>query len=157
MFDASALLADHKYLSTPKFTDYNYTYVGSFKNHTAIKNGEMKTFTSTVSMMTEGKKGVYVAFSSNHTCGNILAIRMWYLTCPTLAGNLLNFPKRPAPSTATSLVNIQGKCVENSVPVSAAKENIMMCYTNGTAVTRGGCHCQAGYYMKSSHQCLGRL
>jgi len=157
VFGVSALLADHKYEHAPKFTDYNYTNVGNLKNNTAIGNNGLKIFTSTLSIDTKGKHGIYIAFSSSQTCGRILAIRMWYFTCPTLAGNLLSFPKRPAPSTTISIVNIEGKCVENSVPVSTARENVMMCYANGTAVTRGGCHCQAGYYMKSSHQCVDCL
>ena len=156
-FDVSVLRTNRKFSTVPKLTNSIYLPVGKLTNHTVIKKDDKKDFTSTIAINTQGKKGVYIAFTGNGTCGGINKIRIWYIACPSAAGQLMNFPKRPAPSSIEAVVSIQGKCVENSVAVSHVKDNVMMCYANGTAKINGGCECQAGYYMATPHQCLGSL
>ena len=158
-FDVSVFRTDRKFeKGFPKFTDHAYTSVGKLVNHTAMKKGDKnKPFTSVITINTEDTMGIYLAFSPGRTCGGITAIEIWYLSCQSSADQLLTFPEQPAPSSNKSVIRVQGRCIDNSVAVSSAKDNVMMCYANGTSKISGGCQCQAGYYMNGNHQCLGGL
>ena len=156
-FDVHVLRSNEKYEQVPEFNEHHYLHLGKLRNHTVIKETGTEKYSATLRISTEGKKGIYFAFTTKGVCGWINEIRMWYISCPTSAGQLLNFPKRPAPNSSLSVIHIKGTCVDKSVALASDDDNFMTCYSNGTTQTSGGCQCEAGYYMNGTNQCLGKL
>ncbi|XP_022243643.1 ephrin type-A receptor 4-like isoform X1 [Limulus polyphemus] len=89
------------------------------------------------------KKGVYFAFRDQGACLSIIAIKVYYMTCPNITLNLAFFPDSPTGREVTEIVEVEGQCVINSEVVDPPK---LLCKGDGNwTLPSGGCKCKAGY------------
>ncbi|KAF5284139.1 hypothetical protein FQR65_LT00139 [Abscondita terminalis] len=90
------------------------------------------------------KKGVYFAFRDEGACISLLAIKVYYITCPEV---IINFARFPATSTGKEIPNLEqanGTCMNNSEVVDIAPT--YLCKGDGKwTLPTGGCKCKAGF------------
>merc|ERR1719457_331807 len=111
---------------------------GRFKN-----NNEIIINTETRSVEVN-KKGLYFAFMDEGACISLLAIKVYYITCPETTNNFAIFPETPTGKSESSTENIRGQCVNNADPTSAAPYSY--CKSDGTWLSSaGGCECTVGH------------
>ncbi|XP_062888883.1 ephrin type-A receptor 8 isoform X2 [Mobula hypostoma] len=89
------------------------------------------------------KKGFYLAFQDIGACIAIVSVRVYYKKCPATIRNLAVFPDAVTGADSSSLVEVQGQCVDHSEERDTPK---MYCSAEGEwLVPIGKCVCSAGY------------
>uniref|UniRef100_A0A8C2XEP5 receptor protein-tyrosine kinase n=1 Tax=Cyclopterus lumpus TaxID=8103 RepID=A0A8C2XEP5_CYCLU len=90
------------------------------------------------------QKGVYLAFQDLGACIALVSVRVFYKRCPFLVKSLAKFPDTIPGSEASQLVEVVGRCVNNSLPLYEPPR--MHCSTEGEwLVPIGKCVCQPGF------------
>ncbi|GAB6031351.1 hypothetical protein CHUAL_009137 [Chamberlinius hualienensis] len=91
------------------------------------------------------KKGVYFAFRDQGACISLLAIRIYYITCPNITVNFSYFPETPTGKEVTSIEQAKGQCVPNAATVQDDMPKYL-CKGDGKWYLQSGeCKCMAGY------------
>lgn len=89
------------------------------------------------------KKGVYFAFRDQGACLSLIAIKVFYVTCPSVTMNFAFFPETPTGHELTAIVSAEGQCVANTAVVDVPR---LLCKGDGNwTLPSGGCKCVAGY------------
>ncbi|XP_070493970.1 ephrin type-B receptor 1-B isoform X2 [Chironomus tepperi] len=89
------------------------------------------------------KKGVYFAFRDQGACISVLAVKVYYITCPAVTANFAHFNETPTGKEVTSIEKQQGTCVDNAEPVETPYNH---CTGSGKwSLMLGGCKCKVGY------------
>nr|XP_022907212.1 ephrin type-B receptor 1-B-like isoform X3 [Onthophagus taurus] len=89
------------------------------------------------------KKGVYFAFRDQGACISLLAIKVYYITCPQVTINFAHFPATPTGKEVTVIEQATGKCVENAEIVETPT---YLCKGDGKwTLPAGGCKCKSGF------------
>ncbi|XP_023213518.1 ephrin type-B receptor 1-like [Centruroides sculpturatus] len=89
------------------------------------------------------KKGVYFAFRDQGACLSLIAIKVYYITCPEISNSFAYFPETPTGKEVTAIVTVEGQCVANAVVVETPR---LLCKGDGNwTLPSGGCSCMAGY------------
>jgi len=117
-------------------------------NNEVIINTEVRSIPVT-------KKGVYFAFRDQGACISLLAIKVYYITCPEVTASFAFFPATPTGRELTSIEQAEGQCVANSVEVSPPRH---LCKGDGKwYLLSGGCQCKPGYEAEHGKQiCNGK-
>lgn len=90
------------------------------------------------------RKGFYLAFQDLGACIALVSVRVFYKRCPFLVKSLAEFPDTIPGSEASQLVEVVGRCVNNSLPLYEPPR--MHCSTEGEwLVPIGKCVCQTGF------------
>uniref|UniRef100_A0A672IYM6 receptor protein-tyrosine kinase n=1 Tax=Salarias fasciatus TaxID=181472 RepID=A0A672IYM6_SALFA len=90
------------------------------------------------------RKGFYLAFQDLGACIALVSVRVFYKRCPFLVKSLAEFPGTIPGSEASQLVEVVGRCVNNSLPLYEPPR--MHCSTEGEwLVPIGKCVCQPGF------------
>ncbi|XP_040914611.1 ephrin type-A receptor 5 isoform X4 [Toxotes jaculatrix] len=90
------------------------------------------------------RKGFYLAFQDLGACIALVSVRVFYKRCPFLVKSLAEFPDTIPGSEASQLVEVVGRCVNNSLPLYEPPR--MHCSTEGEwLVPIGKCVCQPGF------------
>lgn len=96
------------------------------------------------------KKGVYFAFRDQGACISLLAIRVYYITCPEVTASFASFPATPTGRELTSIEQSNGVCVANAVEDAPPK---YLCKGDGNWYLQGGgCLCKPGYEANADKQ-----
>ncbi|KAL7726690.1 hypothetical protein ACLKA6_012769 [Drosophila palustris] len=89
------------------------------------------------------KKGVYFAFRDQGACISVLAVKVYYITCPAVTENFAHFNETPTGREITIIEKQNGTCVENSEPYEPPT---YLCKGDGKwTILTGGCRCKVGY------------
>ncbi|XP_054745645.1 ephrin type-B receptor 1-like [Anastrepha obliqua] len=89
------------------------------------------------------KKGVYFAFRDQGACISVLAVKVYYITCPAVTENFAHFNETPTGREITIIEKQNGTCVENAEPFETPT---YLCKGDGKwTILTGGCHCKVGY------------
>ncbi|XP_071528674.1 ephrin type-A receptor 4-A isoform X4 [Panulirus ornatus] len=89
------------------------------------------------------KKGVYFAFRDQGACISLLAIKVYYITCPEITKAFTHFPTTPTGSEVTSIEQATGTCVAHAREESSPS---FLCTGDGQwSLLGGGCACLPGY------------
>ncbi|XP_043573945.1 ephrin type-A receptor 5-like isoform X3 [Chiloscyllium plagiosum] len=89
------------------------------------------------------KKGFYLAFQDVGACIALVSVRVYYKKCPSTFHNLAFFEDTITGADSSSLVEVQGTCVNNSIKDDTPK---MYCSADGEwLVPIGKCMCKEGY------------
>jgi len=95
------------------------------------------------------KKGVYFAFRDQGACLSLLAIKVYYKTCPEITQRFASYPETPTGKTEGAIDKVHGECVGNAV--SLETRPFSFCKSDGTWFSsQGGCQCMAGYQADTS-------
>ncbi|XP_061887405.1 ephrin type-A receptor 5-like [Entelurus aequoreus] len=90
------------------------------------------------------RKGFYLAFQDLGACIALVSVRVFYKRCPFLVKSLAEFSDTIPGSEASQLVEVVGRCVNNSLPLYEPPR--MHCSTEGEwLVPIGKCVCQQGF------------
>uniref|UniRef100_A0A3Q3L4A3 receptor protein-tyrosine kinase n=1 Tax=Mastacembelus armatus TaxID=205130 RepID=A0A3Q3L4A3_9TELE len=90
------------------------------------------------------RKGFYLAFQDLGACIALVSVRVFYKRCPFLVKSLAEFPDTIPGSEASQLVEVVGRCVNNSLPLYEPPR--MHCSAEGEwLVPIGKCVCQPGF------------
>lgn len=91
------------------------------------------------------KRGVYFAFRDQGACISILAVKVYYITCPEVTVNFARFPATPTGREVTVIEEANGTCVENAEK-TPGEPPVYMCKGDGKwTLPRGSCKCRAGF------------
>uniref|UniRef100_A0A1B0FA78 Eph LBD domain-containing protein n=1 Tax=Glossina morsitans morsitans TaxID=37546 RepID=A0A1B0FA78_GLOMM len=89
------------------------------------------------------KKGVYFAFRDQGACISVLAVKVYYITCPAVTENFAHFNETPTGREITIIEKQNGTCIENAEPYESPT---YLCKGDGKwTILTGGCRCKAGY------------
>src|SRR5690606_777606 len=100
------------------------------------------------------KKGVYFAFRDQGACLSVIAIKIFYITCPNITTNFAFYPETPTGKELTTIVETDGVCVANSQQVEIPR---LLCKGDGNwTLPSGGCKCVPGYE-PVGQSCQGKL
>lgn len=89
------------------------------------------------------KKGVYFAFRDQGACISILAIKVYYISCPEISVNFAHFPATPTGREVALIEQTIGTCVNNTMVI---EQPTFLCKGDGKwYLPNGGCHCKPGY------------
>lgn len=89
------------------------------------------------------KKGVYFAFRDQGACISVLAVKVYYITCPAVTENFAHFNETPTGREVTIIEQQTGVCVENAEAVEAPT---YLCKGDGKwTILTGGCRCKVGF------------
>ncbi|XP_053685475.1 ephrin type-B receptor 1 isoform X1 [Sabethes cyaneus] len=89
------------------------------------------------------KKGVYFAFRDQGACISVLAVKVYYITCPAVTVNFAHFNETPTGREITIIEQQTGICVENA---EAYETPTYLCKGDGKwTILSGGCRCKVGY------------
>ncbi|XP_046673447.1 ephrin type-B receptor 1-B isoform X1 [Homalodisca vitripennis] len=89
------------------------------------------------------KKGVYFAFRDQGACISLLAIKVYYITCPEVTINFAHFPMTPTGREVTLIEQTTGTCVDNAEVIDTPT---YLCKGDGKwSLPTGGCKCKAGF------------
>ena len=96
------------------------------------------------------KKGVYFAFRDQGACISILAVKVYYITCPAVTVNFAHFNETPTSREIALIEQQTGHCVDNAEATETPTEVKMCtpCPLNSKATKPGStyCSCLSGYY-----------
>ncbi|KAJ6220475.1 hypothetical protein RDWZM_006287, partial [Blomia tropicalis] len=93
------------------------------------------------------KKGVYFAFRDQGACLSIIAIKIFYITCPNITSHFAYYPETPTGKELTTIVTTDGMCVANAQQVEIPR---LLCKGDGNwTLPSGGCKCMPGYEPKN--------
>lgn len=123
---------------------------GRFNQNSDVDiNSEVKSIAVT-------KKGVYFAFRDQGACISVLAVKVYYITCPAVTENFAHFNETPTGREITLIEQQTGVCVENA---EASEPPKYLCKGDGKwTILTGGCKCKVGYEPDHEKQtCSGRL
>ncbi|GCB60861.1 hypothetical protein scyTo_0009245 [Scyliorhinus torazame] len=94
------------------------------------------------------KKGFYLAFQDVGACIALVSVRVYYKKCPSTFHNLAFFEDTITGADSSSLVEVPGTCVNNSMKDDTPK---MYCSADGEwLVPIGKCMCKEGYEEKGN-------
>lgn len=89
------------------------------------------------------KKGVYFAFRDQGACISVLAVKVYYITCPAVTINFAHFNETPTGREITIIEQQTGTCVENAETYETPN---YLCKGDGKwTILSGGCRCKVGY------------
>lgn len=89
------------------------------------------------------KKGVYFAFRDQGACISVLAVKVYYITCPAITTNFAHFNETPTGKEVTVIEQQTGTCVDNAEPIEQPSYH---CKGDGKwTLLMGGCRCKVGY------------
>jgi ephrin-B len=89
------------------------------------------------------KKGVYFAFRDQGACISILAVKVYYITCPAVTVNFAHFNETPTSREIALIEQQTGHCVENA---EATETPTYVCKGDGKwSILTGGCKCKVGF------------
>ncbi|XP_037955024.1 ephrin type-B receptor 1-B isoform X2 [Teleopsis dalmanni] len=89
------------------------------------------------------KKGVYFAFRDQGACISVLAVKVYYITCPAVTENFAHFNETPTGREITIIEKQNGTCVENAEPYEPPT---YLCKGDGKwTILNGGCRCKVGF------------
>ncbi|ALC48140.1 Eph [Drosophila busckii] len=89
------------------------------------------------------KKGVYFAFRDQGACISVLAVKVYYITCPAVTENFAHFNETPTGREITIIEKQNGTCVENAEPYEPPT---YLCKGDGKwTILSGGCRCKVGF------------
>ncbi|XP_062539675.1 ephrin type-B receptor 5 isoform X4 [Armigeres subalbatus] len=89
------------------------------------------------------KKGVYFAFRDQGACISVLAVKVYYITCPAVTINFAHFNETPTGREITIIEQQTGTCVENA---ESYETPTYLCKGDGKwTILSGGCRCKVGY------------
>lgn len=89
------------------------------------------------------KKGVYFAFRDQGACISVLAVKVYYITCPAVTENFAHFNETPTGREITIIEKQNGTCVDNA---EAYEQPTYLCKGDGKwTILTGGCRCKGGY------------
>ncbi|XP_061655814.1 ephrin type-A receptor 5 isoform X3 [Phyllopteryx taeniolatus] len=90
------------------------------------------------------RKGFFLAFQDLGACIALVSVRVFYKRCPFLVKSLAEFSDTIPASEASQLVEVVGRCINNSLPLYEPPR--MHCSTEGEwLVPIGKCVCQPGF------------
>jgi len=90
------------------------------------------------------KKGLYFAFRDQGACLSLLAIKVYYKTCPEITSSFAKYPETPTGRTEAAIEKTDGHCVQNAEPLDG--KPFSFCKSDGSWLySQGGCQCMAGY------------
>ena len=96
------------------------------------------------------KKGVYFAFRDQGACLSLLAVKVYYLTCPEITVGFAHYPETATGAEVSSIEKVLGKCTDHSVAVSQPS---YLCKGDGSWIyNTGQCACMAGYEADEASQ-----
>lgn len=124
---------------------------GRFNSNSEVNiNTEIKSIPVT-------KKGVYFAFRDQGACISLLAIKIYYITCPEVTINFAKFPATPTGKEITIIEQATGSCVSNAEVVGGTPT--YLCKGDGKwTLPTGGCKCKAGFQPDVEKQaCKGKV
>lgn len=102
------------------------------------------TINSEVKSVAVTKRGVYFAFRDQGACISILAVKIYYITCPETTINFAHFTATPTGREVTVIEQANGTCVPNAEP--AESPPVYLCKGDGKwTLPSGGCKCRPGY------------
>lgn len=101
------------------------------------------------------KKGVYFAFRDQGACISVLAVKVYYITCPSVTENFAHFNETPTGREITIIEKQNGTCVNNAEPYEPPT---YLCKGDGKwTILTGGCRCKVGfepdYANKTCNEC----
>uniref|UniRef100_A0A8D8IGT7 receptor protein-tyrosine kinase n=1 Tax=Culex pipiens TaxID=7175 RepID=A0A8D8IGT7_CULPI len=89
------------------------------------------------------KKGVYFAFRDQGACISVLAVKVYYITCPAVTVNFAHFNETPTGREITIIEQTTGTCVENA---ESYESPTYLCKGDGKwTILSGGCRCKVGF------------
>ena len=150
--------ADRDFANTemPSWNENTYTIVDKIPAKYLGESASdviLNTETRFVSL-TKNLKGIYFAFQDTGSCLSLVAIKIYYVTCPNITINYAVFPETATGKDHTSSVQQTGTCVPNS---SEHSQPIYRCMSDGSwDIALGGCHCHPGYEGQDERSCIGR-
>ncbi|XP_022665650.1 ephrin type-B receptor 1-B-like isoform X2 [Varroa destructor] len=96
------------------------------------------------------KRGVYFAVRDEGACLSLIALRVYYITCPNVTLNHAFFPETPTAADITAIVAQEGRCVSNAQMVETPR---LVCKGDGEwTLPTGGCKCRPGHE-PAGHEC----
>ena len=140
----------------PNPNSLSYAYIGELRNTSVMQGTSKMLFSSEKTVGMKGHGGLYIAFRDRGICGSVESVEVYYYTCP-LRGGQMQFQATVAPNSSTGVLRISGSCTDNSIPEAGEDNNFLLCYSNGTAIVYGKCHCSSGYQNLSLSSCRGRV
>lgn len=100
-----------------------------------------------------GGGGVYFAFRDQGACTTLIAVRVYYIICPSTVANLAVFPDTSTGPEMTAVVQRTGVCVENAVVEQVPS---YLCKGDGSwYFPTGHCRCAAGHEPREQQRCVG--
>lgn len=103
------------------------------------------------------RRGFYLAFQDVGACIALVSVRVYYKKCWSIIENLATFPDTVTGSEFSSLVEVEGTCV-NDAEEEADNSPKMHCSAEGEwLVPIGKCVCKAGFHQKGDaceRECL---
>ncbi|KAI4496664.1 hypothetical protein M0804_000474 [Polistes exclamans] len=120
---------------------------GRFNTNTEVViNTEIKSVPVT-------KKGIYFAFRDQGACISLLAIKVYYISCPEISVNFAHYPATPTGREVAVVEQTIGTCVENAIKIETPT---FLCKGDGKwYLPSGGCHCKPGYQADvEQQQCI---
>lgn len=89
------------------------------------------------------KKGVYFAFRDQGACISVLAVKVYYITCPAITENFAHFNETPTGREITIIEKQTGICVKNS---ESSEPPTYLCKGDGKwTILTSGCKCKVGF------------
>ncbi|XP_071440458.1 ephrin type-A receptor 4-A isoform X1 [Hetaerina americana] len=109
-------------------------------------NSDQGVINTEVKSIPVTKKGVYFAFRDQGACISLLAIKMYYITCPEVTVNFTRFPTTPTGREVTIIEQASGECVENAERDGDGGAPTYLCKGDGKwYLLTGGCRCKPGF------------
>lgn len=94
------------------------------------------------------RRGFYLAFQDVGACIALVSVKVYYKKCWSIIENLATFPDTVTGSEFSSLVEVEGMCV-NDAEEEADNSPKMHCSAEGEwLVPIGKCICKAGFHQK---------
>ncbi|XP_015228434.1 PREDICTED: ephrin type-A receptor 7 isoform X1 [Cyprinodon variegatus] len=94
------------------------------------------------------RRGFYLAFQDVGACIALVSVKVYYKKCWSIIENLATFPDTVTGSEFSSLVEVEGRCV-NDAEEEADNSPKMHCSAEGEwLVPIGKCICKAGFHQK---------
>lgn len=102
------------------------------------------------------KKGVYFAFRDQGACISVLAVKVYYITCPAITENFAHFNETPTGREITIIEKQVGICVKNA---ESTEPPTYLCKGDGKwTILTSGCKCKVGFEPDYEKQtCTGKL
>ena len=103
------------------------------------------------------KKGVYFAVRDQGACISLLAVKVYYQTCPKVTAGFAQFAATPTGREETMIKTARGSCVPNAVRQHDQVPKYI-CKGNGEwELLDGGCLCKPGFQSDMERQrCQGQ-
>lgn len=128
--------------------------VAANKVFESVNETEINTETRSVPVAGGRGGGIYFAFRDQGACTTLIAVRVYYIICPSTVANLAVFPDTSTGPEMTAVVQRTGVCVENAVVEHVPS---FLCKGDGSwYFPTGNCRCAAGHEPREQQQrCVG--